>query len=71
MKSTSKPAETVLVPLAGLVSMPVPSSEQRTELVASLERESASVKSGEYTLFEREAFLDELRNGYKDYLRSK
>jgi hypothetical protein len=50
--------------------MPVPSSEERAELVASLERESARVKNGEYTLFEREAFLDELRNGYKDYLCS-
>ena len=70
MKSTSEPAATVIVPLTGLGSMPVPSSEERAELVASLERESARVKSGEYTLFEREAFLDELRNGYKDYLRS-
>lgn len=70
MKNTSEPAETVLVPLAGLVSMPLLSSEERAELVASLERESARVKSGEYTLFESEAFLDELRNGYKDYLRS-
>jgi hypothetical protein len=44
--------------------------EAAAELVASLERESARVKNGEYTLFEREAFLDELRNGYKDYQRS-
>jgi hypothetical protein len=37
----------------------------------SLERESARVKSGAYSLFERVAFLDELRSGYKDYRRSK
>jgi hypothetical protein len=49
---------------------PSPPREERAELVANLERESARVKSGEYTLFERKAFLDELRNGYKDYLRS-
>ena len=71
MKSTSKPAETVLVPLAGLVSMPVPSREEREEIVASLERESARIRTGEYTVFESEAFLDELRNGHKDYLRPK
>jgi len=51
--------------------MPVPSSAEQAELVASLERERARVKSGEYTRFDREAFLAELRNGYNDYLQSR
>jgi hypothetical protein len=71
MKSTSEPTKTVLVPLSGLVSMPVPSTEEQAELLASLERESARVKGGEYTRFHREAFLAELRDGYKDYLQSR
>ena len=71
MKSASEPAGTVLVPLAGLVSMPVPSTEERAELLASLGRESARIKNGEYSLFEKEAFLAELRSGYKDYLQAK
>jgi hypothetical protein len=71
MKGASEPAGTILVPLAGLVSMPVPSTEERAELVASLERESARIKNGEYTLFEKEAFLAELRNGYKAYPKAE
>jgi hypothetical protein len=35
MKGVSEPAGTVLVPLAGLVSMTVPSTEERAELVAA------------------------------------
>jgi hypothetical protein len=71
MKATSAPAETVLVPIAGLVSMPSPSRQETVELIASLQQESARVASGEYTLFEKEAFLADLRNECRDHQPSK
>jgi len=71
MKTTSAPAETVLVPIAGLVSMPLPSSQETAEFIASLHQESARIASGEFTLFDKEAFLAELRDEYRDHQPSK
>lgn len=71
MKTDPTPAETVLVPFAGLVSMPLPSSQEKTEFIASLQRESASIARGEYSLFDKETFLADLRNEYRDHLQSK
>ena len=71
MKANSTPTKTVLVPFTGLVSMQSPSIQEKAEIIASLQGESASIASGEYSLFDKETFLADLRDEYRDYLRSK
>ena len=52
-------------------SMPLPSSQEKVEFIANLHQESTRIASGEYTLFDKEAFLAELRDEYRDHQMSK
>ena len=63
--------ETVLVPLTGLVRVPLPSKEERAEFIASLEEESGKIKSGQYTLFEKDSFVAWMMEGYKSRVQGK
>jgi hypothetical protein len=71
MKSAFESSETVLVPVVGQVRMPLPSSKERAEFIAGLEEETEKIKRGHYTVFEKEAFIAWMLEGYKNLVQIK
>jgi hypothetical protein len=71
MADISTAPETVLVPLTGMVRMPLPSKEERAEFIASLEEESAKIKNGQYTQFEKDSFVSWMMEGYENRAQGK
>ena len=58
MENSQKPLErdTVIVPVVTLEEVPVPTEEERAELVASLKQAEADVAAGRTKPFDRETF---------------
>jgi hypothetical protein len=69
--TTKQPPETVLVPVVGHVRMPLLSREERAEFIASLEEESANIKRGQFTVFDKESFIASMMQGYRDFAKNK
>lgn len=71
MAKVAENPDTILVPISGYIRMPAPSKEEREAMIAELEAASEDIKRGNFTVFEKEAFIEWMMDGIHKRRASK